>query len=150
MANGSIDFKYALIVNTDKYAGNFEREMCAYATGGVGECEVGDAQAEMCGEFLEENGFASDEISSYLAWLHDDRGCARPVSIYNDEGNSQYNDLIIYLEDPLPKKLFYIVVHRLMEYGKQYSKEHPIDVHGARMIKRTIKIVDEYQPPVED
>jgi hypothetical protein len=34
------------VVDTDTYAGNFEREMCAYITGQVGECEVGEEIAK--------------------------------------------------------------------------------------------------------
>jgi hypothetical protein len=30
------------IIDTNKYAGNFEREMCAYLTGVIGECGVGN------------------------------------------------------------------------------------------------------------
>ncbi len=32
---------YLIVIDTDKYAGNFEREMCAYVIGIVGECGVG-------------------------------------------------------------------------------------------------------------
>ncbi|KKK83825.1 hypothetical protein LCGC14_2789530, partial [marine sediment metagenome] len=32
---------WIFIIDTDSYAGNFEREMCAYITGRVGECGVG-------------------------------------------------------------------------------------------------------------
>jgi len=38
---------YKFIIDTDQYAGNFEREMCAYLTGTVGECGVGDEFAEL-------------------------------------------------------------------------------------------------------
>ncbi len=31
---------YLFVIDTDTYAGNFEREMCAYVTGQIGECEV--------------------------------------------------------------------------------------------------------------
>ena len=36
---------YGFIVDTDSYAGNFEREMCAYMTGHIGECSVGEEYA---------------------------------------------------------------------------------------------------------
>lgn len=37
---------YKFIIDTDSYAGNFERDMCAFLTGRVGECEVGHEFAE--------------------------------------------------------------------------------------------------------
>ena len=32
---------WGFIIDTDQYAGNFERELCAWTTGQIGECEVG-------------------------------------------------------------------------------------------------------------
>lgn len=37
---------YKFIIDTDSYAGNFERDMCAFLTGRVGECGVGREFAE--------------------------------------------------------------------------------------------------------
>jgi len=38
---------FIFVIDTDTYAGNFERPMCAYMTGRVGECGVGEEFAEM-------------------------------------------------------------------------------------------------------
>lgn len=38
---------FLFVIDTDAYAGNFEREMCAYMTGHVGDCAVGDDKAKM-------------------------------------------------------------------------------------------------------
>ncbi len=40
-------------IDTEQYAGNFEREMCAYVTGHVGECAVG---AEAAAAYVAETG----------------------------------------------------------------------------------------------
>ena len=37
--------KYLIIIDTSDYAGNFERELCAYVTGLIGESGVGEKQA---------------------------------------------------------------------------------------------------------
>lgn len=67
-----------IVIHTEQYAGNFEREICAYITGQIGECGVG-----MQYVVKEEN------ITSYFEWWSnnivqeaDDRGCHRPVTIY--------------------------------------------------------------------
>ena len=72
----------ALIVDTENYAGNFEREMCAYATGQIGDCGVGRRQA----------GAAKEELR-HLAWWNehivqvpDDHGTRRPASIWPTPG----------------------------------------------------------------
>src|SRR5689334_7421600 len=63
-----------IIFDTDHYAGNFEREMVAYISGQVGDCEVGSAQAAL----------AEKEVG--LAWFEenivfhpDEHGCHRPA-----------------------------------------------------------------------
>ena len=38
--------KYLFVIDTDSYSGNFEREMCAYCTGQIGDCEVGIEHAD--------------------------------------------------------------------------------------------------------
>jgi len=72
--------KYILILDTDKYAGNFERDLTAYATGHVGECEVGDDQAEL----FNEAGVSQeiiDELEDKILSIPDEHGCSRPCEI---------------------------------------------------------------------
>ena len=76
-------------IDTTDYSGNFEREMCAFVTGQVGECGVGD-------QFIDE---ALDEIceksNDAYNWLNDhtvqeaddaDSPCYRPCSIWPTPG----------------------------------------------------------------
>lgn len=80
--------KQYLVIDTDSYSGNFERQMCAYITGRIGECDVGEKEARI----------AKSEIDSdILGWFNlnilsepDDNGCYRPVKIYPTPGF--YND----------------------------------------------------------
>ncbi|MBI4450803.1 hypothetical protein HY642_02400 [Candidatus Woesearchaeota archaeon] len=74
---------YLFVIDTDTYAGGFEREMCAYITGQIGECEVGKEQALI----------AQREIPKIVAKLEeliesvpDEHGCCRPVSIFPTPG----------------------------------------------------------------
>jgi hypothetical protein len=60
------------IIHTNSYAGNFEREMCAFITGQIGECSVGHK--------LVDNEI-SDKFHQYICQVDDD-GCKRPVTIY--------------------------------------------------------------------
>jgi len=83
---------YLFIIDIDTYAGNFERELCAYITGQIGECGVGKEQAKL----------ASQEILDIVAQLEDlvervpdEHGCHRPVSIfpnprYGNDGNGNH------------------------------------------------------------
>jgi hypothetical protein len=83
MASSSV---YRLIVDTDSYAGNFERQSVAFVTGQVGECGVGRGEAKV----------ASEELSREIAqwWrdhaehVTDDNGCHRPAMIVPTPGFS--------------------------------------------------------------
>lgn len=73
---------YALVVDTEQYSGNFEREMCAYLTGQVGECGVGQ-------EFVEKYSNDIENLDWWNKNIHqepDEHGCYRPVEIYQTEG----------------------------------------------------------------
>lgn len=79
-----------IVVDTDKYSGNFEREMCAFATAQVGECGVGEDEV--------------DPSHPYATWWEEnivqvnDNGCYRPVAIsptvgyINDGMGGHYKD----------------------------------------------------------
>lgn len=72
-----------LVIDTEQYAGNFERDMCAYATGQIGECGVGDDQAEIARREIPE---VVDKIEEIIAQVADDNGCHRPCEIYPTSG----------------------------------------------------------------
>ena len=77
---------FVFVVDTDSYAGNFEREMCAFMTGKIGDCEVGKEFAEM---YYKESNVTSDgenEHNSYIKPLPDDHGCYRPCAVWTTPG----------------------------------------------------------------
>jgi hypothetical protein len=78
MRNWPTDEK-AIVIDTEEYSGNFERDMVAFITGQVGECGVGQDNADR----------AQDELEPHhLYWFQehveptaDDHGVLRPASI---------------------------------------------------------------------
>jgi hypothetical protein len=72
---------YAFIIDTNEYAGNFERELTAYCTGIIGECEVGK-------EFVDEE--ITSIFEENIQQVCDDHGCPRPCEIY--PSNSRFNN----------------------------------------------------------
>ena len=74
---------FIFTIDTDHYAGNFERELTAYCTGHIGECGVGAEKAEM---YEDEEKYRFNNIEQKA----DDHGCHRPCSIYPTPGF--YND----------------------------------------------------------
>ncbi|MEE8383039.1 MAG: hypothetical protein V3R78_14315 [Thermodesulfobacteriota bacterium] len=87
---------YLVVVDTDKYSGNFEREMSAYITGVVGECEVG----------LEEKNTARKELGEEtiywfvhnISQMPDEHNVSRPCAIrptpgwFNDGVGNHWQD----------------------------------------------------------
>ena len=76
--------EYLLIVDTKDYSGNFERELCAWVTGRVGECGVGQ---QLAGLAVDPKGPMpmSKELWEFCEGHVEDRpdshGCHRPCAI---------------------------------------------------------------------
>jgi hypothetical protein len=69
--------KIKLVIDTTEYAGDFEREMCAYITGQYGECEIGYDIAEQESPNIRHLEWFEDHV----VHKRDENGCARPVEI---------------------------------------------------------------------
>lgn len=117
--------KYGFIIKTNKYAGNFEREICAYITGNVGECGVGSEYAR---KFKEEEKI---ELECYYHTCDD--GCPRPVEILDNDTNS----LVIYFEDKPSKKEIELMKRRVILFGKM--KKNNIKIIDFRLEKYLFK-----------
>lgn len=73
-----------LVIDTDAYAGNFERELTAYVTGCIGDCGKGDKQAEMFVKDLGQD--VLDRFEEVVMHVPDEYGCNRPTRIYPTPG----------------------------------------------------------------
>lgn len=123
------DGTYIFVINTNKYAGNFERELCAYCTGIIGECEVGQEEAKI---FLIETDCAKEDnpFEDKVAQVPDDHGCTRPCSIF--DCNGKYNSVAIYFYDEPPLLLIDRMKLRATNYSKKTKK---FDILGFSMFK---------------
>jgi hypothetical protein len=87
---------YMVIIDTDKYAGNFERAMCAFITGVIGECGVGDKEQDIALEELDPK--VKEWFKDNMSLIDDEHGCARPVTIevtpgwFNDGHGTNWKD----------------------------------------------------------
>lgn len=131
---------YVFIIATDSYTGNFEREMCAFSTGAVGECEVGQDQADL---FRAELMPDADEYDPTLfevddcinAYEPDDHGCGRPTSIWED-GKGEYNALAIFFNEKPTQEMIDLIKTR----SKIYAGKNKIKILGYSMIKREVVV----------
>lgn len=84
---------FNVLVKTNSYAGNFERELCAFMTGHIGECGVG-------GELVEP--IITALFDGYIESEPDDHGCFRPVEIDDNDSN---NIVIFFSKKPYESQL---------------------------------------------
>ena len=80
------------VIDTNRYAGEFEREMCAYATGQIGECGVGRVEAEKA---KKEISAEVESLEAIIRLVSDEHGCHRPVGVfpnpkYRNAGHEKY------------------------------------------------------------
>lgn len=103
--------KSVIMIHTDSYAGNFEREMCAYVTGTYGECGVG---SEIASSFLD-----SDELPELMvANKLDEHGTARPCGIDTNPNDVERGcqSVVIYLYEPPSIEALHTVKRRAEEF----------------------------------
>ena len=98
-----MDSGYVFIIETDKFAGNFNRKMCAYATGVLGASRGGEAEAR---EFYNHRGLAWPPEYGYpdpnpfcdiIAEIPDSECCHEPSAIWSP-GNTNVG--IFFSERP--------------------------------------------------
>lgn len=84
--------RHLFLIDTSCYAGNFERQMCAYLTGRVGECGKGQEMADL---------YLGDPFDNVIDWPDED-GCTRPVTIWSGPNGDMNTVAIIFLPDEPP------------------------------------------------
>lgn len=149
MANTKVT-SVVFAIDTRQYAGNFEREMCAFITGQVGECGVGRQLVEMAQEELGEDTFNNtlDWIEEHIVQEPDDSDhpCYRPCSIWptpnrvnNGSGGHfdedkispeecwagnhwpAYESVAIFFDDVPPKEVIDVMIDR----AKWFAQNRP-------------------------
>ncbi len=122
---------YIVLISTNNYSGNFERELTAYVTGCYGECEVGKREAN---DFL--NNVEDDSLFTEIAYcIHDDTA-SRPCSIWPN-ADGIYNSVAIFFNDkPLPVEMA-IIRDRLSTYNsfRAGQDKDPISINGIELVK---------------
>jgi hypothetical protein len=159
---------YMLLIHTDKYSGNFEREMAGYVIGahdedrghGFAEAEQfkndgeNDPRFEAMTEKIgtqthAEYGDVSNTIWPTPGWLNN--GCGHMLTVAEFEatypgqkGCAAYQSVAIFLSEPLTAEELEIVAIRAKEFGEANyddyrNKPDPITVSGVEQILVEVK-----------
>lgn len=110
-----------IVIDTTSYAGNFERELCAYATGQYGECGVGAEIADAAGQEIA----AIDWWAAHIVHEPDQNDTLRPVTIWPTPGWFNNGCGEHYLDDPANYDL---AVDAAVDYLRRYHDEHNVSV----------------------
>jgi len=122
--------RYVLVIDTDQYAGNFERELCAYVTGYVGDCGVG---AKYVNKFAKDVGIELGNVDAIdifyntnyqqadiVEYVADEHGCYRPVALWEPT-----TAVCIFLQEEPSLKLACFWVARIVEFFKSSTLSSP-------------------------
>lgn len=134
---------WVFIIDTNQYAGNFEREMCAHCTGEIGECGVGVEYAEAF-----QNEF-SDPIFDTIEWVGDDHGCFRPVSLWTSPTGGVCNSVAIFFNSKPTKRQIELMKERAHKFSEvdddiswRQKNFHAIKVLGFRLLNQKVETTD--------
>lgn len=140
---------WVFIIDTDQYAGNFEREMCAYCTGTVGQCEVGGEMTTLFKEDfeLEDDKYGEDNpFMDYIDnWVMDEDGCGRPTSIWGNPAGDNCNSVAIFFELEPTEEHIKIMKERSSDFAKNrpdwkdyLGDKKPMNILGFRLLKQEV------------
>lgn len=134
---------YHFIIETSDYAGNFERQLCAYLTGRVGECTVGEELARVAKRELPTE--ACNWFEDHAFMEPDDHGVFRPVAIsQNSLGN--FDNVTLFFDEPPPDHVREVLEERLRKINRETSQ----DLIEVNMLKiYGWKLMLQPNPPLE-
>lgn len=146
---------WIFLIDTNKYSGNFERPMCAYVCGHIGDCEVGEEEMKI---YLKEK---KTPLANVLQ-KPDEHGCYRPCAIWPTPGWSNdgmgghkklkkgesmgfpaYQSVAIFFEQKPTANQLKILMERAHAF-KQYLKKtkgyyrQAVNILGFRLITEEI------------
>ena len=126
-----METKYVLRIETDKYAGNFERDMWAYITGLVGDCGTGSKMAEI---------FKNDSVDEYIVewfedeiiFIQDEHGAYSPVQMY---GPPNYKSIEVQFSSLPSKEILDVIYNRACNFCNRYIVPDKFDNFPTKIIR---------------
>lgn len=142
------DAEYKFIIDTNSYAGNFERELCAYVTGHWDNETHGGAQAA---EFTEEIG-KINPFDDYIGLITNEHGLQTPVSLENtpkelkEPGDYSMCSIGIHFDKRPTPELIQIMKDRAYKFeneGLIFDRPVKLKILSFRLQRQIVEIVEE-------
>lgn len=142
----STEVKYQLVVETNSYAGNFEREMTAFATGVLGECGVGEEMIESFSTAAVAYSGLKSPFENLMEGVYDDGGCSRPTTISQNHDGNYHNVTMFMHQRPSDNDLAFITqrIRSYPEYlGASQCEAEDLEILGIKLNRIEISTVTE-------
>lgn len=134
---------FMFVIDTDSYAGNFEREMCAYITGfWDGETHGGDQAAIFKKEIGEERNPFEDYVVMTLT-QDDDVPCIAPMCLEQEPNGGAMNSIGIFFEEEPTIELITLMKNRAYKFSQEgliFGRPVRLKIIGFRLFKKTVTI----------
>lgn len=138
------DTNYEFVIDTDKYAGNFERELCAYMTGFWDGETHGKFQAD---QFEEEFGIENpfEDYIHFAPTCDDDVPIMAPQCIEPTPDKYKVKDRyssvgIFFCKRPTPELIEILKerAYKFAEEGTIFDRPVKMKILGFRMLKQIV------------
>ena len=132
------DVLFEFIIDTDSYAGNFEREICAYITGMWDHETHGRDQAAI---FKKEVGIPNP-FEEYITYVYLEHGYAPQQIIWEPIAKAMNSVSIFFEKEPTPELIAIMKerAYRFSRYGLIFNEPVRLKILRFRFLKRIIKI----------
>jgi hypothetical protein len=149
--NMRCDVPVILLIATNEYAGNFEREMCGYVTGthdGThGHIESAVFDKEVGAQVIDPE-YSPEGIASFIAFVPDKHAYPRCAYIWNEgpDGNS-FQSVAIFFEE-WPERFQVLMLERIKEFPtymatQPWKSNRNLQILGVKLLRRTVTITDQ-------
>ena len=139
MTNHIPNSPWLFVIDTADFAGNFERDLCAFITGRVGDCGVGDEMSKL---FMSQVKKSDEYLFANVTTEPDDNGCHRPVTIYKNK-DDKYHSVAIFFDEKPTKWQIQLMKERSEQFANMPNKwktgsNRISKILGFRLIKNII------------
>ena len=114
--------RWSFVVDTDKFAGNFERELCAYLVGRYDE--GGEHRGEPFAIEYRNDFKNNDPFESLVEFRSDDHGDyvgMAPMALAPSPIDGKYDSVAIFLDSKPTDDKLKILLNRAIEFGRRLN-----------------------------
>jgi hypothetical protein len=138
------DAPFMFIIDTDSYAGNFERELCAYVTGvWDGETHGGDQARVFKAEVKEETYVSFQRSIDIVLTMDDDCPTCAPQCLEREPTTGIYNSVGIFFQKEPTHALISLMKERAYKFSKEgliFDELVELKILGFRLFKKIVTI----------